>query len=305
MGGNVFNSAVPIKKEFITPTLFEFFREFLEIFPKTKPYVENIKALGSTYKKEISGDIDLGLSEKALEKLEDWELDKDRIQKFYELYKKRAKTATEEQLQKRAILTAIAEKIQKSNTDIIVDSKGTTAGTLFILYPQYSGKGKNTGKTVQIDINVGDLDWLEFAYYSKNYTKNIKGLHRTQLLLALFGNRELTFSHNYGVKSKKTQKIQAKTPQQAVTLLNKLYDLELTFEDAKDFTKILEIVQTKLDKKDRYNVLDIYMRILDSTRADIPEDLQQYWLDNQKRLELKGKYLPSDSKLLQKKIEIV
>jgi hypothetical protein len=37
--------------------------------------------------------------------------------------------------------------------------------------------------------------------------------------------------------------------------------------------------------------------ILDRTRADIPEDLQAYWIDNQERLKLTGKFLPDNSKL--------
>ena len=40
---------------------------------------------------------------------------------------------------------------------------------------------------------------------------------------------------------------------------------------------------------------------LDLTRADIPNDLQQFWIDNQERLQLTGKYLPDNSNLLQYK----
>ena len=41
-----------------------------------------------------------------------------------------------------------------------------------------------------------------------------------------------------------------------------------------------------------------YLKILDSTRTDIPENLQQYWIDNQERLGLKGKFLPDVSNLI-------
>ena len=55
--------------------------------------------------------------------------------------------------------------------------------------------------------------------------------------------------------------------------------------------------------KERFNqVLDIYLKILDSTRADIPTDLQDYWIQNQDRLSLKGKFLPDNSNLVKYKI---
>jgi hypothetical protein len=48
-------------------------------------------------------------------------------------------------------------------------------------------------------------------------------------------------------------------------------------------------------------VYDTYLRILDKTRADIPEDLQEYWIQNQDRLALTGKFLPDNSNLAQYK----
>ena len=50
--------------------------------------------------------------------------------------------------------------------------------------------------------------------------------------------------------------------------------------------------------EDKLNkILDTYLKILDSTRADIPLDLQDYWIKNQDRLGLKGKFLPDNSNL--------
>jgi hypothetical protein len=49
--------------------------------------------------------------------------------------------------------------------------------------------------------------------------------------------------------------------------------------------------------------MDSYLKILDSTRADIPDNLQQYWIDNQSRLVLKGKFLPDTSNLVKYKVE--
>ena len=55
---------------------------------------------------------------------------------------------------------------------------------------------------------------------------------------------------------------------------------------------------------EEYNaIMDRYLKILDSTRADIPDNLQQYWIDNQSRLVLKGKFLPDTSNLVKYKVE--
>ena len=42
------------------------------------------------------------------------------------------------------------------------------------------------------------------------------------------------------------------------------------------------------------------MKILNSTRADIPVDMQDYWIQNKDRLGLTGKFLPDDSNLRSK-----
>ena len=43
--------------------------------------------------------------------------------------------------------------------------------------------------------------------------------------------------------------------------------------------------------------IDTYIKILDSTRADIPLNLQDYWRKNKDRLKLTGRYLPDTSNL--------
>lgn len=300
MGGNVFDSTAPIKKEHIKPTLLKFFKEFKRIFPKAEPHFREMKTLGSVGKKDYSGDIDLALSGKSFDTLDDWGITQERVTNLFNLFKKRARTSTDEQLIKRAAIVAIAEKIQESNSEILVDIKGSSAGALFLLFPQYDETGQHVGDNVQIDINVGDVDWLEFAYYSNTYAGNVKGLHRTQLVVSLFSNKGYTFSHNYGVKNRETQEIEANTPQQAIDLLSKLYSTKLDRDILSDYFTLMEVINTKLSNKDRQQVLDTYMKILDSTRADIPEDLQQYWIDNQERLGLKGKFLPTSSYLYKK-----
>jgi hypothetical protein len=302
MGGNVFDSTAPIKKEHIKPTLLEFFRQFKQIFPKAEPFFREMKTLGSVGKKDYSGDIDLALAGSSFDDVDDWGLDREYIMKLFEGFKKRARTSTDDLLMKRAVIVTIAQKILEADTEILADVKGSGAGALFLLFPQYDENKEAVGQNVQIDINVGDVDWLEFAYHSATYSGNVKGLHRTQLLVSLFSHKGYTFSHNYGVKSKETQEIVANTPDQAIFLLNKEYGLNLDRDTIGDYFKLIEALEAGLSTEDLHAVYDTYLKILDSTRADIPGELQSYWIENQKRLGLKGKFLPDNSNLTQYKV---
>lgn len=297
MGGNIFNSTNSIKREHIKPTMLEFLKQFKQIFPKAEPFFREMKTLGSVGKKDYSGDIDLALSGKSFDNIEDWGLDKEYVTKLFDGFKKRARTSTDDQLMKRAVIVAIAQKIESSNSEILVDIKGSGSGALFLAFPQYDENNETLRDNVQIDINVGDVDWLEFAYYSSSYSGNVKGLHRTQLMLAMFSNKGYTFSHNYGVKDKATQEIVAKNPQQAIDLLNKEYGINLDRASISDYFQLIEALEKGLSPDDLSEILDIYIKILDRTRADIPEDLQSYWINNQSRLQLKGKFLPDNSNL--------
>lgn len=301
MGGNVFDSTAPIKKEHIKPTLKEFLRQFKSIFPKAEPFFREMQTLGSVGKKDYSGDIDLALAGSSFDDINDWGLDEKHVQDLFQGFKKRARTSTDDQLMKRAVIVAVAQKILDADTEIIADVKGSGAGALFLLFPQYDETNQVVGQNVQIDINVGDVDWLSFAYHSATYSGNVKGLHRTQLMVSLFSHKGYIFSHNYGVKDRQTQEIVANNPQQAVDLLNSLYRLKLTRDTVGDYFKLMETLEAGLSKEDLYGVYDTYLKILDSTRADIPEDLQAYWIDNQERLGLKGKFLPDNSNLVQYK----
>ena len=303
MGGNVFGTTDKIKREDIKPTLLNFLKEFKRLFPQAEPHFRQMQTLGSVGKKEVSGDIDLAISDKSFDKIQDWGLDQQHVQELFELFKKRSRTASEEQLMKRAVIVAIAEKIQDADTDLAVDVKGSASGALFLQAPQYNEAGEQLDTNVQIDINVGDVDWLKFAYYSSVYSGNVKGLHRTQLLVALFANKGYIFSHNYGVKNRDTQEIEAKSPTEAIELLNKLYKADFTSEILENYFSVMEALKNNLSEQDLNKVYDIYLKILDSTRADIPEDLQDYWIANQERLQLKGKFLPDDSNLVKYKVQ--
>ena len=297
-GGHVFDGGSdPIKKEYIKGTLDRFIKEFVRIFPKAKNHFENPTTLGSVGKKDVSGDIDLAIDEECFTNLDDWDLEQENVDELYAKYKKRARTSTPEQLMKRAIIASISQKVNDESELIRTSDKSSGNGVLFCQFPQYDESGKELDLTVQIDINFGKLDWLKFAYYSDSYAGNVKGLHRTQLMLHMFANKGYVFSHNYGVKDKETQEIVANSPEEAVKLLNKLYGLHLTDKILENYHKLQEYLREHLKEDELDKIYDIYLKTLDSTRCDIPEDLQEYWIKNKARLGLKGQFLPDNSRL--------
>lgn len=299
MGGHVFNGqSSPIKKENIVFTIDCFLRELERIFPKYEDCRINAIVLGSAGKKEISGDIDLGFDEKYIEDISIWDVDKNYVDELFIKFKKRARTATDHQLMKRAVITAIAEKINEKSELIATDLKQSGSGVLYCQFPQYDENYNKLDLNVQIDINFGKPEWLKFAYYSDTYEGNIKGLHRTQLMLHMFAYKGYVFSHNYGVKNKETQEIVANNPDEAISLLNELYGLNLNEDVLKNYYRLQKYLHTQLFKSVLEGIYDIYLKTLDSTRCDIPEDMQEYWISNQERLGLTGKFLPQTSNLI-------
>ena len=311
-GGNVFGTTSRIKKEYVQPTLKKFTAELSKIYPKVK---FNFNTLGSAGKSEDSGDIDLGMSsdqfidENGNPLLSNWGIDKVEFNRLYEKIRKNAKSAKEAQSKLRAMLELIAIDIEKKSDYIDTNLKSASNGSIFCNFPQYNEKGEILNdKAVQIDINVGDLDWLNFSYYSNTINDNVKGLHRTQLMVAMFKVLDKIFSHGVGVKDKTTKEIVATNPQEALAILNQGFGLNLSQDVLNDYFELMEVLRQsvenkKLSEKTFNQILDVYLKILDSTnRADIPLDLQEYWIANQKSLDLKGKLLPKDSNLNKYKV---
>lgn len=298
-GGHVFDGGSDkIAKEDIKPTLDAYLKEIKRIFPKAYKWYEKPTTLGSVGKKDYSGDIDLAISDEGLKTVEDWNIDPQHVAELFAKYKKRARTATDEQLTKRAVIVAIAEYINANSELIKTSDKSSGSGALFSQFEQIDHEtGKPNGKTVQIDQMFGDVDWLKFAYYSDSYVGNVKGLHRTQLMLHLFSYKNHIFAHGRGITDKGTGKEVANKPDQAVKLLNYLYGFHLTEKTLQNYNKLQEYLKDHLSEKDLHGIWDIYLKTLDSTRCDIPEDLQTYWIDNQDRLKLTGKFLPEESNL--------
>jgi hypothetical protein len=301
MGGNIFENTQPINKEDIEPTINQFKTKLNEVFPKID---FDFKLLGSTGRKSVSNDIDLALSEdiifdkKRKVKYDVWEIDYKQYAIIYKKIRKRVRTATIKQSKIKALVEMISSKINNSNSGIITDPINSGSGSLFCCFPQYSNN-EELNKIVQIDINIGNLDWLLFSYYSEIYEDNIKGLHRTQLLVALFANKNRIFRHGSGIFNSETRKYEAKTPEEAIKLLNKLYINNVDRFNrtiVNNFFYLTSCIKFHF-LNEECKIYDIYLKILDSTKTDIPIMLQDYWIQNQERLNLRGKFLPKESKL--------
>ena len=303
-GGNVFGTTAPIQKDKIEPTLEKFVEELGRIFPTKASTFTSFEKLGSAGKKDMSGDIDVAFPVAHLTKdgkpdLEGWGLGEEKFNEYFNIFRKRARTATESQTKLKAMLTLIAEKINEKSTILQADPKSAGSNSLFLAFPQYGVDGKKQPELIQVDINVGDPEWLKFSYYSNIYKGVVKGLHRTQLMLALFTAKGKMFKHEQGVLDKETREIEATTPKQALALLNKLYSIELTQDQLNDYFELSDVLTSELSKEDYGKVMDIYLKILDRTgpSAHVPENLEDYWIANQERLGLTGKRLPDDSNL--------
>jgi hypothetical protein len=258
--------------------------------------------LGSVGKKDISGDIDLAVDVKDImdktmsdKAIQAWSIDPAKVDASVIVLKSRARTATDVSLRIKAFLKELVSHINKTSKLLKCDEKKITPGNIFGRFPQYSSDGPN-GKFVQLDWMVGDLPWLTFSYFSAEYpkTSNVKGLHRTQLMLAAFQALDMSFIHITGVKDKITGEVVANNPDEAIASLNKGFGLKLTKTAVEDFYKLND----QLAKTQKYQlILDIYFKILDSTRCDIPDVLQANWIKNKSRLHLTGKFLPDNSAL--------
>lgn len=308
MGGNVFKGKTDrIKRDDITTTLDNYFDELGRLFPKKKNIFKYFKPVGSVGKKDTSGDIDLAIDVSTIldknfsdESIKEWGIEPQIIKDNFIKLKARSRTATDSQLMLKSFLLELVKVINSKSPNIFCDEKKVTPGNIFSLYPQFDGTTKKKLDIgVQIDWMIGDLDWLEFSYYSEEYKGNVKGLHRTQLMLSMFTNKGLIFNHAGGVKDKETNTILATKPSEAIDKLNELYNFNLTKSILENYFTLRTFLEKNLDKSEYDSIIGIYLRILDSTRCDIPEDLQNTWKARKTELQLTGKFLPDDSKLLQ------
>ena len=317
-GGNVFKGEAvgPIPLASIQPTLEQYYEELSRLFPQHTSKFADFAPLGSVGKKAKSGDIDLAVDVEEMfpqgkvtdEDLQSWNLDPAAWRATYEKMVKRARTAKPAEVELRAFLYEIAKYIGENSQIIKTDLKKVRPGQMFSLFPQISETGEQQDIGVQIDWMMGNRNWLKFSYFSPAPTESqplLKGLHRTQLLLAMFLAKDHSFKHVGGVFDRETGKKVAHSPAEAMRLLGKLYGTNVSPEIFNTFEGALGWLMDNASEQDRNRALDAYLKILDRTMGNketlpngeqnkcgyIPQELEDYWLQNRERLGLKGKNL--------------
>tara|TARA_Y100000592_G_scaffold30536_2_gene48589 strand:+ start:1897 stop:3960 length:2064 start_codon:yes stop_codon:yes gene_type:complete len=319
-GGNVFKGervgAIPL--EFIEPTLERYYEELGRLFPQQTAFFQTIEPLGSVGKKAKSGDIDLAIDVSELapsrkiddQMLQSWELDPQVWADTRARFAKRARNATDEELDLRAFLYELAKYIGENSQLIKTDLKKVTSGGMFSLFPQISDSGEQQEIGIQVDWMLGNKDWLRFAYFSDVPSEDqemLKGLHRTQLIVALLGVKDYSFQHAKGVYRKGTKEKVVTSPQETLELIEKLYGTPISIEELRNFSSLYGWIEANLSDEDKVEVYRYYLKILDSTRGNkdpatgescghIPTELEDFWRQNQDTIPLSGKFLCKDQK---------
>jgi hypothetical protein len=319
-GGNVFKGervgSIPL--EFIEPTLERYYEELGRLFPQQTAFFQTIEPLGSVGKKAKSGDIDLAIDVSELapsrkiddQMLQSWELDPQVWADTRAKFAKRARNATDEELDLRAFLYELAKHIGENSQLIKTDLKKVTSGGMFSLFPQISDSGEQQEIGIQVDWMLGNKDWLKFAYFSDVQSADqemLKGLHRTQLIVALLGAKDYSFQHAKGVYRKGTKEKVVTSPQEALGLIQKLYGAPISIEELRNFNSLYGWIEANLSDEDKVEAYRYYLKILDRTRGNkdpatgeqcghIPTELEDFWRQNQDTIPLSGKFLCKDQK---------
>jgi hypothetical protein len=289
-GGSVFKSTEfdteNISLNNIAPTIKKLVEDLSKIFPNKKSTFDSLNDksnwLGSTGKKPQSGDVDIAYSSEYFFKngqtdVNGWGLNQDEYNSLYEKYKKASRTATDDQIQLRALIQLITEKINSASGDIYASSKASGAGSIHLSYPQYSSPDKKLNTRAQIDLDVGDMDWLKFRYNSElpENDPNIKGLHRGQLMLAMFAATGYTFKSGKGFIRKKTGETIADKPQEALEIFNKEYQPKqsLTLDIINNYDKLMNYIKSNLKPEDKDKTLNMFKEALRRAGAYVPNNI--------------------------------
>lgn len=159
-GGNAIEGVDRISLENISPTVYEIIHQYIEPVFGEATIGKHIFLLGSTGKKESSGDLDLGYDLTINNGLHDITV-QSAVGRLYDYIKSTSQTEV---------------KINEFTKDMI-----------HFGFPQYDKKGNLIGKTVQVDILFTVTpDFCKFYMYSPSQNESsYKGAHRNDLLRAV------------------------------------------------------------------------------------------------------------------------
>ena len=285
MGGNIFKDyASPINRANIRPTLKKYIEHLSYVFPEKSHVFENFHPVGSVGKKQVSGDLDLAIDFKHLfegepynaTELKQYKIDRSDWEAMYKRIKSRARTSTDKMCKLKAFLKLLAHPIISEGMIHVANDK-TTHGNIFTMFPQYDYCGQ-TKSYVQIDWMVGNLSWLKFAYHSGE-SGNLKGLHRTQLMVAMLSNKGYTFSHLRGIKKKKTKQFIITSPQEAIDLFSSLYG-KFQRDDFHNFISLHYYLKEYSPQEEYKEIIKSYLKILKTSKAKIPSVLLEFENEN-------------------------
>lgn len=330
-GGNVFTGTKydtqKILQTNIESTVKKFVEDLGKLFPNKKAsfteLTDKSNWLGSTGGKFESGDVDLAYSSKHFFKdgkadTAGWGIDESEYNALYEKYKKSSRTASDDQIQLKSLIQLIVKKINSSGSDLYTSDKSSGAGSIHYSYPQYTPTGEKLDLRAQLDLDIGDMDWLKFRYnselpkidnneeyqrraekasneyYQKDNTKTIeqlateyqidlsdlkkaliKGLHRGQLMLAMFASTGYTFKSGKGFIRKETGETIADEPQGALEIFNQEYKPKqpLTLEIINNYNKLMAYIKANLKPEDQTKTSDMFKEAVRRAGAYEPDNI--------------------------------
>ncbi len=121
------------------------------------------------------------------------------------------------------------------------------------------------------------MDWLKFRFNSELPEDNpqIKGLHRGQLMLAMFAALGYTFKSGRGFIRKNTGETIADKPKEALEVLNQEYKPKqpLTLDIINNYNKLVNYIKTNLKPEDQEKTLTMFKEALRRAGAYIPDNI--------------------------------
>jgi hypothetical protein len=289
-GGNIFKNTEfdtdDISLNNIAPTIKKFVEDLSKIFPNKKStfagLADKSNWLGSTGNKPQSGDVDIAYSSEHFFKdgqadTKGWGIDSNEYSQLYEKNKKAARSATDDQIQLKSLIQLIVKKINSAGGDLFASDKASNAGSIHFSYPQYSSTGELLSSRAQLDIDIGDMDWLKFRFNSElpKDDPNIKGLHRGQLMLAMFAATGYTFKSGKGFIRKETGETIADKPQGALEIFNIEYKPKspLTLDIINNYDKLMNYIKNNLKPEDKDKTLNMFKEALRRAGAYVPNNI--------------------------------
>lgn len=289
-GGNIFKNTEYDSQDIllanIDPTIKKFVEDLGKIFPNKKSTFTSLTDksnwLGSTGSKPQSGDVDIAYSSEHFFKngkadVMGWGIDENEYNSLYEKNKKAARSASDDQIQLKSLIQLIVKKINSASEDLFTSDKASGAGSIHFSYPQYTSTGEKLNIRAQLDLDIGDMDWLKFRFNSElpKEDPNIKGLHRGQLMLAMFAAIGYTFKSGKGFIRKETGEILAGKPQESLEVFNQEYqpNQPLTLEIINNYNKLIAYIKANLKPEDQTKTLDMFKEAIRRAGAYVPDNI--------------------------------